>query len=176
MRVRGSLFLILACLALRTPVAAAQLHNSNVFLGYSRSGSDLFYRNTGGLNGFDAALQVPIKKPFLGVEADLAEYGLGADSSTPNSTTFLAGPRVTVKAPLGVRLWAHGLVGGERSAIGGGASISGASMIYAIGGGADIRILHFLAGRIGADRMASPALSPASGRRDRFSTGLVFRF
>jgi hypothetical protein len=69
------------------------------------------------------------------------------------------------------------MVGGEHSSnSGGGTSISGNSFIYAIGGGVDIRIFPFFAWRIGGDRIESPTLSPASSSKDRFNTGLVFRF
>ena len=155
--------------------AMAQLRNHDIFLGYSRTGSDAFYPNTGGLNGWEGALHIHLR-PFLGAEADVAQYGLGAAASTPRTTTVLVGPRVTVKA-LAIGLFAHGLVGGEHSAnSGSGASISGGALSYALGGGVDVPIFPFFAWRFSADRISAVSQSPSTANKYRFNTGLVFRF
>ena len=166
-------FLLCAVLGVSTR-AQAQLRNHDVFFGYSRLGSDAFYPNVGGLNGWDAAVQIHLR-PFLGAEADVAHYGLGASASVPKTTTVMVGPRVTVKA-IGVALFAHGLVGGEHSSNSAGAPISGGTLTYAIVGGVDLPILPFFAWRIGGDRISAPTISPGSGDQFRFNTGLVFRF
>jgi hypothetical protein len=154
---------------------AQSLHNSDAYFGYSRLGSDAFYPNVGGLNGWNAAVHIHMS-PFLGAEGDVAQYGLGADSSVPRTTTFMAGPRVTVKA-LGVGLFAHGLVGGEHSASNGATvSISETTLAYAFGAGVDLPILPFFAWRVGADRIAALTVSPSDGQKYRFNTGLVLRF
>lgn len=170
---RRPLIMLSAVLLTFLPMAHAQLRNHDAYFGYSRTGSDLFYPNTGGLNGWQAALHIHLK-PFLGVEGDVAHYGLGADSAVPRSTTVMVGPRVTVKA-LGFGIFAHGLIGGEHSSNPDG-TISGGSMTYALGGGVDIPILPFFAWRIAGDHIASPTLSPADSTKARFNTGLVFRF
>lgn len=156
-----------------SPAARAQLRNHDAFFGYSRSGSDLFYPSVGGLNGWDGALHIHVM-PFLGIEGDVAHYGLGADSSTPRTTTFLAGPRATVKA-LGIHLFAHGLIGGEHSP-GRDTYRSSTAFTYAIGGGLDVPILPFFALRIGADHIAAPGQTPSGATQARFNTGLVLRF
>jgi hypothetical protein len=151
------------------------LRNHDAFFGYSRTASDTFYPNVGGLNGWEAALHLHMH-PFLGVEGDVAHYGLGADAAVARTTTVLVGPRVSVKA-IGINLFAHGLVGGEHSANGNaGVKISGGTFAYALGGGIDLPIVPFFAWRFSADRISAPTLSPSSGTQARFNTGLVFRF
>lgn len=153
--------------------AHAQLRNHDAYIGYSRLGSGAFYPNTGGLNGWNAALHIHLR-PFLGAEGDVAHYGLGASASTPKTTTVLVGPRVTVKA-VGVALWAHGLIGGEHSSNSTN-TISGGTFAYAIGGGVDLPVMPFFAWRVAGDRISAPTISPSSGSQFRFNTGLVFRF
>ena len=153
---------------------AQSLHNSDAYFGYSRLGNDAFYPNVGGLNGWNAAVHIHLR-PFLGAEADVAHYGLGANSSVPQTTTILVGPRVTLKA-LRIAVFAHGLVGGEHSANSAGVNINGGTFAYAVGGGVDLPLLPFFAFRVGADRITSPSLSPSSGQKYRFNTGLVLRF
>ena len=153
---------------------AQSLHNSDAYFGYSRLGSDTFYPNVGGLNGWNAAVHIHMK-PFLGVEGDVAHYGLGADASVPKTTTYLFGPRVTLKAA-GIALFAHGLIGGEHSSNSAGVDINDSSFAYALGGGVDLPLLPFFAWRVGADRMTAPSLSPGEGQKYRFNTGVVLRF
>ncbi len=162
-----------------TPLVAAaapgpQLHNSDVFFGYSRTGSDTFYQGAGGLNGWEGTLHIHMA-PFLGAEADVAQYGLGASSATPHTTTVLFGPRLTVKAA-GIALFAHGLVGVEHSANNSSAQpVSNTGLSYAVGGGLDVPIFPFFAWRFQGDRISSTE-SPSEGTKARFTTGLVFRF
>jgi opacity protein-like surface antigen len=144
----------------------------DAFLGYSRTGSDIFYPNTGALNGWEGALHVRTM-PFLGVEGDVAHYGLGADTSVPRTTTYLFGPRATI-GTLGIKVFAHGLIGGEHSANDNG--ISGNAFAYALGGGLDLRVAPFFSWRFAGDRLSAPSQSPNFGTQARFSTGIVFRF
>ena len=144
----------------------------DAFFGYSRSGSDAFYPNTGGLNGWEGALHIHLK-PLLGVEGDVAHYGLGADAIVPRTTTYLLGPRVTVGA-LGIKLFAHGLIGGEHSSNSYG--ISGNAFTYAFGGGVDLPLAPFFLWRFMIDGINAPDQSPSTGTHARFSTGLVFHF
>jgi len=167
-----SAIFLAACL-LAAPAAHAA--SNDVFFGYSRTGNDTFYPNVGGLNGWDAALHIHTA-PFLGIEADVSHYGMGASATVPRTTSVLFGPRFTVGAA-GVRIFAHGLIGGEHSAnSGGGVHISGGSFAYALGGGLDVPIAPFFAWRVEGDRISAPAVSPSNGTPVRFSTGLVFRF
>ncbi len=171
--VRLALFLIFGLFLSSSPRATAQLRNHDAFFGYSRTGYNIFYQNTGGLNGLEAALQIHLH-PFFGMEGDVAHYGLGASSSVPRTTTVLAGPRTSVKA-VGINLFVHGLVGGEHSANGTN-TISGGTFVYDLGGGVDFPIAPFFAWRFSADRLSAPTQSPGSGDPARFNTGLVFRF
>jgi hypothetical protein len=153
---------------------AQSLHNSDAYFGYSRLGSDTFYPNVGGLNGWNAAVHIHMR-PFLGVEGDVGHYGLGADSTVPKTTTYLVGPRVTLKA-LRVAVFAHGLLGGEHSSNSSGVNINGGAFAYALGGGVDLPVVPFFAFRVGADRITAPSLSPGSGQKYRVNAGLVLRF
>jgi hypothetical protein len=146
----------------------------DAFLGYSRTGSDTFYPNVGGLNGWEGAFHLKMK-PFLGVEGDVAHYGLGTNSAVPRTTTVLFGPRVTAGVA-GVKLFAHVLGGGEHSASSGGLHVSAGSVAWAYGGGIDVPIAPFFAWRVAVDHLSAPTVSPGSGTHARFSTGLVFRF
>jgi hypothetical protein len=170
------LFLISLCILFAFPGAAtAQLRNHDAFFGYSRMGSDAFYPNVGGLNGWEAALHIHLH-PFFGVEGDVAHYGLGADSEVPRTTTVLVGPRISVKA-IGVNLFVHGLIGGEHSSNNSSNTpISGGAFAYDLGGGVDLPIFPFFAWRFSADHINAPSQSPSDGTKARFNTGLVFRF
>jgi len=176
MRIRfGLLIASIVCILPTAPVHAVSLRNHDAFIGYSRLGSDAFYPNVGGLNGWEGALHIHVA-PFLGVEGDVAHYGLGADAAIPRTTTILVGPRVSVKA-LGINLFVHGMVGGEHSANSdGGVHISQGAFAYDAGGGVDLPILPFFAWRFSGDYIGAPTLSPSGGTKARFNTGLVFRF
>jgi hypothetical protein len=176
MRNHSILILVAACIFLAPArSASAQLRNHDAFLGYSRLGSDAFYPNVGGLNGWEAALHIHLR-PFFGVEGDVAHYGLGADAAVPRTTTVLVGPRISLKAA-GINLFVRGMVGGEHSANGNvGTHISGGALAYDFGGGVDLPIAPFFAWRLSADRISAPTVSPSGGTPARFNTGLVFRF
>ena len=172
-RTLPSCLLAASLFALLNPVQAHALGpKGDAFVGYSRSGSDAFYPNTGGLNGWEGALHVHLK-PLLGVEGDVAHYGIGADSVVPRTTTYLFGPRVTFGA-LGIKLFAHGLIGGEHSSNGG--AISNNAFTYAFGGGVDLPLAPFFRWRFMVDGINAPDQSPSEGTHGRFSTGLVFHF
>jgi len=156
------------------PAAGAQVPKGDVYLGYTRAGNDTFYAGSGGLNGWDGAFHLKLRKPFIGIEGDVSHYGLGANSSIPRTTTFMVGPRITVGA-LGPKVFAHALLGGEHSANGGG-TISGSAFAYALGGGLDVPIVPFFAWRVEGDYIHAVNHSPANGTPARFGTGLVFRF
>jgi hypothetical protein len=168
------LFLSISVGFLATSAVAQSLHNSDAYFGYSRLGTDTFYPNIGGLNGWNAAVHIHMK-PFLGAEGDVGHWGMGADASVPRTTTYLFGPRVTLKAA-GIALFAHGLIGGEHSANSGSLSINGGAFAYAVGGGVDLPLLPFFAWRVGADRITAPSLSPSDAQKYRLNTGLVLRF
>lgn len=159
--------------SLSSPAHAA--NKGDVSLGYSRTGNDTFYPNVGGLNGWDLDGQIHWKS-VLGVEGEVAHYGLGADSSVPRTTTVLFGPKASV-GTAGFKFFGHFLLGGEHSANSGGPSpISHGSLAYALGAGADVPIAPFFAWRVQVDRLSAPLISPSNGTHARFTTGIVFRF
>jgi hypothetical protein len=156
--------------------AGAQVPRGDVFFGYSRAGSNLFYPNEPALNGWEATGSVKIGKPFLAAEADVAHYGIGANSEVPRSTTVLVGPQVALRAAR-FKIFGHFLVGGEHSANNSdNTPISGGSFIYALGAGVDVPIAPFFAWRVQGDRLSSPTSSPGDAVHGRFTTGIVFRF
>ncbi len=169
--------LTISCLIalLAFPSAARALGpKGDAYVGYSHLGNNSFYPNTGGLNGWEGALHLKVK-PFVGIEGDVAQYGLGASAAIPRTTTFMAGPRVTVGA-MGIKLFAHGLAGGQHSGNSSGISISSSTFTYAVGGGMDVRIAPFFSWRVSGDYLRAPTLSSGSGTHARIGTGLVFRF
>ena len=171
------LFSLLATVVLLLAGAAAhaQLPKGDIFFGYSRLGSDAFYPNVGGLNGWEATGHIRVL-PFIGAEGDVAHYGVGASDTIPHTTTYLFGPRLTLGA-MGFRVFAHGLVGGEHSANSAGpVRISANDFAYAIGAGADIPLAPFFAWRIQADHIAAPSVSPSEGTKFRFTTGIALHF
>jgi hypothetical protein len=156
--------------------ARAQIPRGDVFFGYSRAGSNLYYPNVPALNGWEATGSVKIGKPFLAVEGDVAHYGIGADSEVPRSTTVLIGPQVALRAAR-FKVFGHFLLGGEHSANNSANTpISGGAFIYALGAGIDVPIAPFFAWRVQADRLSAPTVSPGDAVHGRFTTGLVFRF
>jgi hypothetical protein len=166
-----SSLLMLSPLSLR-----AQLPKGDVYLGYSRTGTDMFYPNVGGLNGWEGAMHVKLHKPFIGIEGDVSQYGFGANSAVPRTTTFIFGPRITIGA-LGPKVFGHALVGGEHSANSGGPTpISSTALAYALGGGLDLPFAPFFAWRVAGDYLRAVGPSPPGGTPARFSTGIVFRF
>jgi hypothetical protein len=176
---RSAVRILLPLLSLIFIATAPRAHavgpKGDAFVGYSRTGDDTFYPGAGALNGWEAALHVHLHYPFLGAEGDVAEYGVGANSSIPRTTTYLFGPRATLSVAR-VHLFAHALVGGEHSASSSGASVSGNALTFAVGGGLDVPILPFFAWRFAGDFISAPTQSPEGGTPGRFSTGLVFRF
>ena len=165
---------IFCCIALLASPLTVLGANNDAFFGYSRLGSDAFYPNVGGLNGWEAAVHIHMA-PFVGVEGDVAHYGAGANATVPRTTTVLFGPRVTVGLA-GFHLFAHGLLGIAHSANSAGLPISNTTFADALGGGLDVPVLPFFAWRVAGDYLNAPSQSPPGGTHARFSTGLVFRF
>lgn len=170
---RFVLFLI-SCLPLALPsIARAAGPGGDVYLGYSRLGANAFHANTPGLNGWEAEGQIKFI-PFIGIDADVAHYGLGAASTIPHTTTAMIGPRVTAGAA-GVHVFAHALLGGEHSSNSGGI-ISSTAITVDAGAGIDFSIVPMLAWRINADYINAPHQSPGTADRYRFGTGLALHF
>ncbi len=164
-----------ASVLLGLPSLVHAANTGDISLGYTRTGNDTFYPNVGGLNGWDIDGQIRWKS-VLGVEGDVAHYGLGADSGIPRTTTVLFGPKASVGAA-GFKFFGHFLIGGEHSANSGGPTpVSHGSFAYALGAGADVPIAPLFAWRFQVDRFTAPLIAPAGGIPVRFTTGIVFRF
>jgi len=147
----------------------------DVYFGYSRTGSDIFYPGTGGLNGWDLDGQFHWK-PFIGIEGDIGHFGVGASSNVPRTTTVLFGPKVSV-GPSAIKVFGHFLVGGEHSANNSAAApVSGGAFAYALGAGADVPFAPFFGWRVQVDHLSAPTQSPGEGTHVRFTTGIVLRF
>ena len=171
------IFLVIAvgAILLDLPLTVRAADKGDISLGYSRTGSNIFYSGTPGLNGWDLDGQIHWKG-FIGVEGDVAHYGLGANDTVPRTTTVLFGPKVSVGAA-GFKIFGHFLVGGEHSANNSSANhISGGSLAYALGAGVDVPIVPLFAWRVQVDRFSAPIQSPSNGTPVRFTTGIVFRF
>jgi hypothetical protein len=167
------LFSSLISLSFTSP-AQVQIPKGDVYLGLSRTGAGTFYSNVGELKGWEGAMHIELHRPFIGIEGDLSHYGLGADSSVPRTTAFIFGPRITLGA-LGLKVFAHAMVGGEHSANSGGSTaISSTPLAYALDGGLDGPIAPFFARRVDGDYIH--AAGNSGGTPARFGTGLVFRF
>jgi hypothetical protein len=169
------MLLAVGAILLDLPSPAYAANQGDISFGYSRTGSNVFYPNTPGLNGWDLDGQIHWK-PLIGVEGEVAHYGIGANNAVPRTTTVLFGPKVSAGAA-GFKFFGHFLVGGEHSANSGGPTpISGGSFAYVLGAGADVPIAPLFAWRVQVDRFSAPAESPSNGMPIRFTTGIVFRF
>jgi hypothetical protein len=152
--------------------AHALASKGDAFLGYSRLGNDDFSPSTGGLNGWEGAVNIKFK-PLAGIDVDLGHYGLGGNGTVPHSTTFLFGPRVTVGLGL-AHVFAHALVGGEHSSDS--AGYSSGALALGFGGGVDLPLTPLFGWRVAADYLAAPTSSPDGATHARFSTGIAIHF
>lgn len=173
---RACLLLVASSILIGFSPDAHAAGKGDISLGYSRTGNNTFYPNVGGLNGWDLDGQISWK-PFIGIEGDVAHYGLGAGSVVPRTTTVLFGPKLSVGAA-GFKFFGHFLVGGEHSSNNGTqpTPISGGALTYALGAGLDAPIAPFFAWRFQLDRISAINQSPPNGTHARFTTGIVFRF
>ncbi|MDR3792581.1 MAG: hypothetical protein P4L03_04280 [Terracidiphilus sp.] len=171
---RSLMFRMAAVSLAIVPMAAAHAltPKADVFLGYSRLGNNTFSANAGSLNGWEGALNVKVKR-FVGIEGDVAQYGLGAPAATPHTTVAMFGPRVTVGAA-GVRVFVHALGGGEHTT--NNAGLSETAPVVSFGGGGDVRIAPFFSLRVSADWLDAPGKTPSGATRARYTAGIVFRF
>jgi hypothetical protein len=172
LRMAGAAAFILLVAA--SPASYAAGPGGDIYFGYTHLGNNAFNPNTGSLNGWQAAGQIHWV-PVVGVEFDVAHYGLGGDENVQHTTTALVGPRVTVGAH-GIHVFAHGLFGWEHSANNSSTlPISGGGFTLAAGGGADFHLVSLLAWRVTADYINAPTSSP-EGTHSRVGTGIVVRF
>lgn len=155
------------------PVAASAAGpKADVSIGYSHLGNNALAPGAGSLSGWEGALNVKVAR-FMGIEADVAQYGMGAAAARPHSTLVLFGPRLTA-GTAGVHLFVHALAGGAHSSNNSG--YSHGALVGDLGGGGDVRIFPGFAWRLSADYLGVSSGAPANASHARISTGLVFRF
>lgn len=162
---------ILGCLVLPVTAYAAE-PKADVSLGYSHLGKNALAPGAGSLSGWEGALNVGVAR-FMGIEADVARYGMGADASRPHSTLVLFGPRLTA-GTAGVHLFAHALAGGAHSSNDRG--YSHGALAGELGVGGDVRIFPGFAWRLSVDHLGVTSGAPAGASHTRITTGIVFRF
>ena len=142
MRILSRIALIVLCLAVLA-VPTAHAARSRRVLRLQPAGRQCLPSQRPALNGWEAEGGFSFI-PLLGLDVDVAHYGLGAASTLPHSTTAMIGPRLTVGAS-GVHVYAHALLGGEHSSNSGNV-ISSSALTVAVGGGVDLRIFIPLLG------------------------------
>lgn len=176
--------------------AQAQLAGGNIFFGYTNSGGDVFANSSGlqgshgaNFNGWELSGEGKFL-PWIGLVGDLStHYGshdvvvCATSPAPPCATTnmdgkrvsFMVGPRVSV--PVGrFTPFAHAMLGiAHQSDHGGGISNSDTSLITAIGGGVDYKLIPAVAWRLQGDELHT-RLFGAAQDHFRFSTGIVVRF
>jgi len=165
--------LIFFCTAMLALPTAARAAGPDVYFGYSRLGSNVFRANVPALNGWQAEANFSFV-PLIGIDGDVAHYGLGAASTLPHTTTYMIGPRLTVGAH-GIHVYGHGLFGGEHSSNSGGLFSSNAFTVAA-GGGVDYHLISVLAARFNIDYIDAPTVTPSTASHYRWGIGLAARF
>ena len=173
-------------------IASAQVPTSgNIFVGYSfysASPSTLDLGDVGraNLNGWNASLEGKVL-PWVGIVADfsghygsqsyLAPNGAGGAMTvnvTGHETDVMFGPRLSFPAgkfrPFGEAMFGIGHINDGQ-----GISTSDTSLVTAVGGGLDYKVIRILALRAEADYVQTRFFS-ATQDNFRLSTGIVFRF
>ncbi|MFP5210022.1 MAG: hypothetical protein ACLGRW_12110 [Acidobacteriota bacterium] len=190
------LFLLIAILAIpanllaqAAPDQRSAPPNAELFGGYSYMFRpyDHTQLNTfsGGMNGWDAALKVPVPifGSWLGIKGDVTgSYRNDSPNFNPHAYFFLLGPQVSAHLGLST-IFLHGLVGSSHLNSSALPNLkSDNTFAVDVGGGFDIGISHALAWRIQADYFNTNYQSTNANVRSivnsngRFVTGPVFRF
>lgn len=194
-------YIIAFVIFLAVTAAYAQVPTSgNIYGGFSYVNADLIAGSRSNLNGWNGSLEGKVF-PFVGMVADFSgDYGSRTVEVPSGSTVcpvgvilpclpmgtssinvslhqhnFLFGPRVSFSVGK-VRPFAHALFGASHlTESESGTSSSANSFAYALGGGVDYRLMHFIGWRIQADMLQTRFFSTTQSDF-RLSTGLVFRF
>ncbi len=155
---------------------------SYVFRPYDHTSTTPF---TGGMNGWDAALRVPMPLfgPWLGIKGDVSgSYRNDGPNFNPHSYFFLLGPQVSVHLGKST-VFLHGLVGSAHlndSALPNLRSDN--TFAVAVGGGLDIGLSRTWAWRIQADyyntnyQSTNANVHEIVNSNGRVATGPVLRF
>jgi opacity protein-like surface antigen len=162
-------------------VSAAQERRvkTDVYVGYSRVGANLFSPYTPGMNGIQLTMHVkPI--PFVGIEGDVSRYSAGVGTGSQQATLAMFGPRVTAGV-MHFSVFAHALGGLAHTRIDAVNTLPGFSSTatsYAIGGGADVPLflsfkLRATGDYLGYGDAPSSTYSPS---HYRFGVGIAYHF
>jgi len=156
------------------PTAHAQLPKGNIFGGYSYLRLDEGNGNHNGLNGWAASLEGKVF-PFVGIVADFSgHYGTPQSVST-KEYNFLFGPRVSFSISK-FRPFAHALFGVSHLHTSVASfSDSQSAFGYALGGGADYKLIPLFSARVQVDYLPT-RFSGTTQKNIRISTGVVFNF
>ncbi|MGH9753021.1 MAG: outer membrane protein [Blastocatellia bacterium] len=108
------------------------------------------------------------------------EPGLGAAGAKARTSTYLFGPRFTLRTG-SAEPFVHALVGGARgvfeaSAAGLSGKLSDSSFAYALGGGLDVKVHENIAIRLGQVDYLRTKFIDERANNLRYSVGIVFRF
>lgn len=190
-RILAGLVVLFAC----TPVWAQKSSAIELFGGYSYTPTNFAFLGHGE-SGWTAAATFKAYK-WIGFTSDFAQYrstytfNCPCPSDHSTVTTFLFGPRVAVPLSQNARIipFGHYLFGGSHASYEtGGVTNNSAldttpSFAWAVGGGADVRLVGPLAIRGEADYLHTKIIttdnqlqSRITNGRVRISTGVVFRF
>ena len=178
-----------ACLSAQTTPVHEPIPGFELYGGYSyvfRSYNDTLTNPvSGGMNGWDASLKVPLPifGSWLGIKGDVSgSYRNNSPNFNPRSYFFLLGPQVSIHLGKST-LFAHGLVGSahlNQDAI---PSLkSDNTFAVAVGGGLDVGITRHWAWRITGDfyntnyQSTDTNIKEIVNSNGRVSTGPVLRF
>jgi hypothetical protein len=177
-KLRWPVVLVVVFVCSLVPAARAQGVKADVYVGYSRTGANLYAVYTPGMNGIQFAAHVkPL--PFIGVEADVSRYSQDVNGFSQQVTLVMFGPRVTVHAA-GFSVFAHGLGGfsHQHATLTTYGSTDNSATSYAFGGGADLPLFLGLKLRATGDYLGHTDEPPASysPAHYRFGVGLAYHF
>jgi Outer membrane protein beta-barrel domain len=179
MKARSITVCFAAILFLSAPAARARDARTDVYLGYSRVGANLYSPNTPGMNGWQLAMHIkPI--PFVGIEGDVSRYGASIGAGSQHATLIMFGPRLTVGAAR-ISVFAHALGGIDHftsNVVNPFPAASYTAISYALGGGMDFPLLlPGLKLRVTGDYLGnSNAPSAPSPSHYRIGFGVAYHF
>jgi len=165
---------ILCLTSILGSTATAQIPKGNIFGGYSYLRLDDGNGNHNGLNGWAGSLEGKVF-PFVGIVADFSgHYGTPQGVST-KEYNFLFGPRVSFSIQK-IRPFAHALFGVSHiNTSVASFSDSQSAFGYAIGGGADYKLIPLFSARLQVDYLPTRFFDTTQ-KNIRISTGIVFNF
>jgi hypothetical protein len=133
--------------------------------------------NSGGLNQNGVSGSVAYNpNRWLGIAGDIGVYHASPSGVSVNTTTYLFGPRLTLRNPTKINPFAQALFGGSRLSAGyGGASAATNQFAFSVGGGVDLGILPHLALRPQVDYVGMRN-SGQTLNSTRVSIGFVVHF